>query len=49
MNFTGGTGRFENADGECDVIGWLTRDENGIPASVSMQMIGEISSVGSSK
>jgi hypothetical protein len=49
MHFSGGTGRFENAIGEADSQGWLTRDANGIPYSVDMHVAGVLSSVGSSK
>jgi hypothetical protein len=49
MYFSGGTGRFENAVGEAESQGWLTRDENGIPHSVDMHLEGKLSSVGSSK
>jgi hypothetical protein len=49
MYFSGGTGRFENANGEADSNGWITRDENGIPFSLDMHISGNLSSVGSSK
>jgi hypothetical protein len=49
MHFSGGTGRVENATGEADSQGWLTRDENGIPHSLDMHVVGELSSVGSSR
>ena len=49
MYFSGGTGRFENAVGDADSNGWITRDENGIPFSLDMHAIGELSSIGSAK
>lgn len=49
FTFTGGTGRFKNASGEASSTGVGTRDNNGLPLTLELNLDGTISNVGQSK
>jgi hypothetical protein len=51
LAFTGGSGRFANANGSQEMVGTQTSDfsQSGVPTTVELSMTGTISTVGSAR